>query len=44
MKINVVQLFLKRSYDIDVSIDDAYIDSSEKAAKIFCQEIGNNNV
>lgn len=44
MKINVVQLSLKKSYDIEVCIDDAYIYSSEKAAKIFCQEIGNNNV
>ena len=44
MKIKVVELIIKREYEIDVPGENEYVYGVETAAPIFCDSIGSNNV
>lgn len=44
MKINVVELVLKKEYEIEIPGENEYVYGVETAAPIFCDSIGNNNV
>lgn len=44
MKINVVELVLRREYEIDIPGESEYVYGVETAAPIFCDSIGGNNV
>lgn len=44
MKINVVQLEIKKIYDIEIDLPYNEIHTASYAAPIFCQKIGNLNI
>lgn len=44
MKINVVELVLKREYELEIPSATEYIYGVESAAPVFCNIIGSNNV
>lgn len=44
MKINVVQLELKRAYEMELPVEDTPIFIAKQAAPIFCHAIGGKNV
>lgn len=44
MKIDVVQLEIKKMYTLEIDIENSYIYTAKGAAKVFCSLIGGLNV
>ena len=43
MKIEAVELCIKRAYNLELDIQDEHVYNDQEAAKIFCSTIGNCN-